>query len=417
MSTTAAEITQESANRTPNAGWLGGFLLLGVLLGQLGSLVIGWGYHIDGEPGTIGLHFLSMNAGYVAGAALAKRYLKRVSLRALALASSSVGCLSLISLAVLAPPILVGWRIFCLGISGLAAGGLATALLYASESFFTQEPAVAVNRAGLLVGGGSLLATLMMRVTYSSGSAQLDLVFLTLVPLCFFFVYLRSRDVMLLRPLREPQEDVSRETLKDLRSIATLLFSLLLFFQFGNEWAIAGWLPLFLTHRLGSSPESAVMALALYFLALTIGRVVAQVILSLINHRKLLLGSIALAMFGYLLLSLTSSMVGALLAVIIIGAGFAPIYPLIAESLDERFSYHPGFYHGTVSVAITGAMSTPWLLGYIDAYFGIRFVMLVPAFGSIMVLVLAFLIMLEARLMGGTKQGHGHDLLIGAGHR
>ena len=44
-----------------------------------------------------------------------------------------------------------------------------------------------------------------------------------------------------------------------------MLFSRPSFVQSGNEWAIAGWLPLFLIHRLGVNPESAILALALYF--------------------------------------------------------------------------------------------------------------------------------------------------------
>ncbi len=96
-------------------------------------------------------------------------------------------------------------------------------------------------------------------------------------------------------------------------------------------------------------------------------------------------------------------MTGAWFAAIVIGAGFAPIYPLIAEQLDDRFAYHPGFYNGLFSIAITGAMLAPWILGYVDGYFGIRYVMLLPAIGSIVVLMVALLIMLEAHLMGSNS--------------
>ena len=55
-----------------------------------------------------------------------------------------------------------------------------------------------------------------------------------------------------------------RQAFADFRSLAAVLFALLLFVQFGNEWAIAGWLPLFLIQRLGISPESSLMLLAAY---------------------------------------------------------------------------------------------------------------------------------------------------------
>ncbi len=86
-----------------------------------------------------------------------------------------------------------------------------------------------------------------------------------------------------------------------------------------------------------------------------------------------------------------------------VGAGFAPIYPLLAETLDDRFSYHPGFYNGLFSIAMTGAMSAPWLISYVDSLWGIRYLMLVPAFGSVIVLGLTLLLMFEAKLMGSRE--------------
>ena len=82
-----------------------------------------------------------------------------------------------------------------------------------------------------------------------------------------------------------------------------------------------------------------------------------------------------------------------------IGAGFAPVYPLISEQLDRRFSYHPGLYNGTISIAVTGAMSAPWVLGFVAASFGMGYVMLLPVLGSMLVLILALLLMFEAHLM------------------
>jgi len=117
-----------------------------------------------------------------------------------------------------------------------------------------------------------------------------------------------------------------------------------------------------------------------------------------------LLGGTVLSMAGYLLLSLTGSIAVAWIAVIAIGAGFAPIYPLLAETLDDRFSYHPGFYNGLFSIAMTGAMCAPWLISYVDRFWGIQFLMLVPAFGSIVVLVLTLSLMFEAKLMATREE-------------
>jgi fucose permease len=237
---------------------------------------------------------------------------------------------------------------------------------------------------------------------------------LATIPLIFLLIFALAKGSP--EPTRRSSEqELLRNTLSDLRSIAIVLFSLLLFFQFGNEWAIAGWLPLFLIHRLGSNPALAIGVLAIYFLTLMLGRLAAQRLLPHLSHRRLLLGSIAAAMFGFLLLSIADSLTGAAVGVVIIGAGYAPIYPLIAERLDDRFSFHPGFYNGAISIAITGAMSAPWLLGFVDAFLGMRYVMLLPALGSIVVLLLCMLLILETHLMADRPNIQARSKAAGRG--
>ena len=404
--------------------WLSGFLVLGVLIGLLGSLVVAWHYHIDVEPQIIGLHFLALSVGYVLAATIGQIWVRWMPLRTLALLSCALAVISLGALGMLGPPVLPIYRIIGCGLIGISAGGLSTALLYASEPYFADAPAAAANGAGSLLGCGCLLSTICTAVTYSLGSVeifgvlvgplQLEMAALAIVPGFFFLLFLVNRFSLARRAVGEREEDLHREMLADLRSIATVLFSLLLFFQFGNEWAIAGWLPLFLIHRFGLNPAWAIGILGFYFFALIFGRLVAQALLEWFNHRKLLLGSIVLAMIGYVVLSFAQSAVGALIAVAIIGAGYAPIYPLIAERLDDRFSYHPGFWNGTVSIAITGAMCAPWILGYVDQFLGVEYVMVVPALGSVAVCILAILLMYEAHLMGEKKRVEGTDPLISA---
>jgi fucose permease len=198
---------------------------------------------------------------------------------------------------------------------------------------------------------------------------------------------------------------------RNLRAVATVLFSLLLLFQFGNEWAIAGWLPILLVRRLGTDPAAAIFSLALYFLFVALGRIVAQTVLRIVSHRRLLLASIVVAMAGYGLLALTHTFSAAFTAIVLIGLGFGPIFPLLGENLDDRLVLQPGLYNGIFSFAITGAMAAPWLLGYVLEYLGNEYLVLIPAFGSVAVFVLALLLMLEARLMRGAPPTGQGELL------
>jgi fucose permease len=382
--------------------WISGFVLVGLLLGLLGPLLIAWQYHIHTNPQLIGLHFLALNAGYVIAAATTQRLLRRVSMRSVAIAACAIAFASLLSLSFLVPPVLPFWRIVALIFAGFGGGSLTTALLYALEPSFAKAPATVANRAGAFFGAGCFLSAAVVAATYFAGSVQIETALLALVPLIYFILYVANRCPAVLNPVRARAQEPTA-SLHDLRKVASVLFAILLFFQFGNEWAIAGWLPLFLIHRLGMNPVWAILALGLYCLALMSGRLIAPPLLRLMSHRRLLLGASGLAMSGCLLLSFNTSMPGAWIAVTMIGAGFAPIYPLVAENLDSRFSYRPGFYNGIFSIAITGAMCAPWLLGYVDQFLGIQFVMLLPALGSVIVSIAGLLILLEGHLMGDRE--------------
>jgi fucose permease len=195
----------------------------------------------------------------------------------------------------------------------------------------------------------------------------------------------------------------------DFRSPAALLFALLLFFQFGNEWSIAGWLPLFLIQRLGISPESSLMMLATYWLALLVGRVVVISVLPSVNRGKLLMGSVTAALFGCIILSSTDNRFGAVVGILLVGGGFASVYPLVVEKIGGRFPYyHPGFFNGIFSFALTGGMLAPWSLGFFTDLWGIRVAMTLPLLGTVMVFILLVLIWAESRFRGrlwtGTAQ-------------
>jgi len=196
-----------------------------------------------------------------------------------------------------------------------------------------------------------------------------------------------------------PHQPSPRAILGELRSPGAVLFSLLLFFQFGNEWALAGWLPLFLSQRLGISPATSLQMLALYWFALLIGRVAAQWILPRISHAKLLVMSVLASMFGCIVLILTDNRFGAVTGILLVGGAFAPIYPLVVEKIGHRFpDYHPGFYNGIFSFAIAGGLLAPCALGYLASVWGVRAVMTLPLIGSAVVFLLLMLIWLEARL-------------------
>jgi len=223
------------------------------------------------------------------------------------------------------------------------------------------------------------------------------LIFMAVVPGVFAALYARSSYSV---PPDSAQPTL-RQAFEDFRSPGALLFALLLFVQFGNEWSIAGWLPIFLIRRVGQSPSAALLTLALYWFFLLIGRLIAVAILPRVRHGPLLLGSGIAAFFGCLLLFGTNNSFGAAMGVAFIGSGYASIYPLVAEAIGRRFPYyHPGFFNGIFSFALVGGLLAPATLGYAAARYGVGVVVGIPLIGTVLVMLLLLLIWLESKVTG-----------------
>jgi fucose permease len=142
------------------------------------------------------------------------------------------------------------------------------------------------------------------------------------------------------------------------------------------------------------------LLLAAYWISLMLGRVVAQFILPRVHHAKLLVGAGFASMFGCIILTFTDNLFGAIFGTLLVGFGFAPIYPLVVENIRARFPhFHPGFFNGIFSLALTGGMLAPASLGYAAEVWGIGIVMMLPMIGSIIVCVLVLVIWLESKLI------------------
>jgi FHS family glucose/mannose:H+ symporter-like MFS transporter len=386
----------------PSAGKASaGFLLSGFLYALLGAVLPAWGYHRDPpEFITIGNCFLSLAVGVIAAHQLSAAILARKSLRFLMVFACAVGCAGLLSLSLAIPPVGWLWRMPGLAALGLAVGLLNAGLFQGIAACYAREPVRVVALGGIYHGLGCLAATLLVAGTFYAYSVPVILILMALAPAIFAIVYARTA-------VAEKAAVASadwRQVFRDFRSLGAILFALLLFFQFGNEWSIAGWLPLFLVRRLGMSPPASLWVLALYWTALLVGRVAAVAILPKVRHGRLLGASVLAALFGCLLLARASwsgSVSGAVTGVLLVGAGFASIYPLVAEKIGGRFPYyHPVFFSGIFSFALFGGLIAPATLGYAAAVWGIGIVVAVPLLGTCMVSALLLLIVLEAKVTG-----------------
>ena len=395
-----------SASPNPEVGLadggkaLAGFLLSGFLLALLGAILPAWRYNRVEDPSdfiAVGNYFLSLGVGIVAASAVARRVMARWSVTFLLVFGCGISCLALLFLAWAAPPHSDWWRVAALLVLGTGAGSLNMALFHAISKRYQADAAGTVNLAGAWYGLGCLAATLLVAGTFYAYSVTTILIFMAVVPGVFAVLYGRRAPV--LPPKAAPP--TLRQALEEFRSPGAVMFALLLFFQFGNEWSVAGWLPLFLLRRIEMSPTAALLILALYWSFLMGGRLVAVAILPRVRHRRLLLWSLAASLFGCFVLFFTDNQFGAAMGVIFLGCGYASIYPLVAEAIGHRFPYyHPGFFNGIFSLALLGGLLAPATLGYAASVLGVRVVMALPLIGTCVVMLLLVGIWLEAKVTG-----------------
>lgn len=363
----------------------------------LGPLLPAWGYHVNTNFIRIGAYFLMQGVGFVVGNAFAARLLRRKGIAFGLAAGSAVAVAGLLILAFFTLPAFFFIRLFGLFLIGGSAALLNMGVFHAISSAYELDRASTTNLGGVLYGLGCFLSALVVSGTFYAYSVTGITLLIAVVPAAAAIFYSRSNFPV--DP--EHHQPTWREALADFRSPAALLFAAFLFFQFGNEWALAGWLPLFLTLRLGISPVTSLLLLAVYWLALLFGRLIAQWLLPRVSHGKLLLGSVVCPLFALLILSTTKNLFGATVGVLLAGGGFSVIYPLVVEKIGARFPYfHPGFFNGIFSVAAVGGLLAPASQGLFAYFFGIQAVMVLPLVGTIMVLILLLLILLEARMAG-----------------
>lgn len=384
---------------------LGGFFVSGYLLAFLGAIIPSWGHHLLSDYWMVGLYFVALIAGLAIAVRVAPPLFRRCGIGKTLAISCGAASVALLTLAFFSPPFAAWWRLPGILLLGCAAGVLHTAIFQAISPVYRHDPAATVNLAGALFGMGCFSVALIisqMFYFYTSSAMQ---VWLALVPGFCGIGYARSRfAACTAAPLQTAPVQATHSLLEELKSPSAVLFSLVLFFQCGNEWAIAGWLPLYLSQRLGVSPSTSILILAMYWLALLVGRITAQWILPRVRHSRLLATSVLGAVFACVILIATDNLFGAVSGVLLLGAAFAPIYPLVVEKIGDRFpDYQPGVYNGIFSFAIAGGLLAPCTLGYWAWQFGVRAVMALPLAGSLIVFVLLVLTRLEARLHSSSS--------------
>ena len=378
-----------------------GLVFPGFLLALPGALLPLWGFHIQPDFSTAGNFFLQIGIGVIGGSALGQTLARRSHLSRLLAAGYFAAAVAILLLAAAAPPAETWYRFLALFVAGAAAGIMNTAVFEAVTPCYGSNPAAITLSGGIFFGAGSMLAAILLSFSFGETGATRLLAVTALVPAIAGVIVGIRRIGNLAERSGAPAEVSLVQSVGDLRSPLAVMFALLLFFQFGNEWSLAGWLPILLIDSRGMSPTTAVGLLALYWAALMAGRIIAVRLLRTMRHGRLLALSAFAALFGCTALLAAGTRFGVVMGLLLTGAGFSTIYPLVAERIASRFSYyHPGYFNGIFTFALTGGILAPFALGHLAGGFGLKVVPLAAMAGSCAVFALVLLIWLGRKVSG-----------------
>jgi fucose permease len=210
--------------------------------------------------------------------------------------------------------------------------------------------------------------------------------FLSLIPFVLFvsFPFPRPKHGQGF-PLRQAKKVVKHPLL--------WLCGALLFFQSGNEFTVGGWISTYLSEHFGLTPTTASFLLAGYWAAIMSGRLTSTRVVKFMKNEKLILVSAVLSLFAAMLIVASPSRELSCLGVVLIGMGFAAIFPTTLAIAGETFPSFTGTAFGIIFVvALTGGMLSPWLAGQIAHMYSIQKAMFIPVFNCSMIVVILMLL-------------------------
>jgi len=172
---------------------------------------------------------------------------------------------------------------------------------------------------------------------------------------------------------KQPQGFPLRQAGELLRDPVLVLLGVILFFESGMEITLGGWTATYVNQELMLSPERALYLLSLYWLGMTIARLIQGWLLKRVSTAAVLLSSLGAALGGALILIVARSTVAAGAGTLLAGAGFAAVFPVILGYVGDRYERLSGTAFGVVLVmALMGGTALPYVTGVLGDAFGLR---------------------------------------------
>jgi MFS family permease len=376
-----------------------GMLLFGVVLISLGSLLPSLTKKFVMDEIAAGSLATLLPFGILAGSVVFGPVVDRYGHKSLLIICSLLVLLGLEGIAFTNDFLILQISVFITGIGGGALNGGTNALV---SDISSEGKGANLSLLGVFFGVGALgmpavLGILSKNFSYEVITAGIGLA--VIIPVVFF--------IAIKFPVpKQPQGLPVKQGLNMIKDPVLLLFAAILFFESGMEGIVSNWTTTFLIKDININPESALFSLSYFILGLTLTRLLLGGLLKIRQRRTLpvvLYVSVGIILTGSLVIIYAVSYSLVLTGLILLGIGFAAVFPVVLGYVGEIYSSLSGTAFSIVLViALIGNMFMNFSVGIIAQSYGIKHFTTVLVI-SLIIMTLLLRIVLR-KVSPGTKK-------------
>jgi FHS family glucose/mannose:H+ symporter-like MFS transporter len=368
------------------SAWAGIFVF-GIVMAILGAILPSLFERIGFGTGAAGNLFLTMNFAMLVTTVFFGPLVDRFGFKSLLAVSALLVAAAFFLLSRASGYGLVLGAAAVLGLGGGGLNGGANALT--SDLHEREKRSSALNILGIFFGFGALSIPFLIGTLRESLGVPTILLIATLMSLVPFVIYV----VLRFPKAKQAQGFPLKEAAMIARSPILWLCAFILFFQSGNEFTVGGWISTYLQKTHGLGADTAALVLAAYWAAIMSGRLLASRLVRRFRNETLILGSAILALAASVLMALAPSGTSAAVGAVVLGLGFAAIYPTTLAIVGGRFAALTGTaFSIAIAVGLVGGMIAPWLAGRIAEASSLRQGLIIPVVNCAMIAGLSLLV-------------------------
>jgi len=327
------------------------FVLVGIATTMLGPILPLLAKHWHLSDAKVGLFFIAQFLGGFMGSIASTELVRRFSLHATIRAGLLViaGGVALVNTPVLPLSLAAFW------FYGIGIGFCSPTITAAVGEAAPHKRAALMNLLNFVWTVGAISAPGLLSVALAHPSVgvagALVILAASLVPAAFAFPRIAAT-----APQQEKHPPLPAGAVK-----LIVVTGVLIFLYVGIENGVSGWLPTFSMRMHGFDTRHSAYLQAVFWTALLSGRLGAPLVLRVLNEKRLLILSITVALMGTIGLLFSQAASALFGSVVLVGLGFAPIFPTAIAVLSNSLAGQSGTKLGWMFAAagLGGAVLPP----------------------------------------------------------